>query len=88
MPSIKSASSQFLPSSAAAETAGGIKSACHRLWQSITATSAGQSWRGESAQVAVPAKVVSIERKLTIFYPIGWMAIGTVACWFVWLAVG
>ena len=84
---MKTASSQILPVSDASGSAGGIQSACHRLWQAITASAAGQL-RGESATAAAPAKVVSIERKVTVFYPIGWMAIGTVACWFFWLAVG
>lgn len=43
----------------------------------------------EQAQTAAPmAKAVAIERKPTIFYPIGWLAILAVAVWFGWLAMG
>jgi len=52
-------------------------------WQRVTLGTSMAAFR----PTAKTAKAVSLNRKLTIFYPIGWLAILGVAAWFAYLTV-
>jgi hypothetical protein len=57
----------------------------HALRSALTPALA---WVSVSQSNAVAEKAVSLNRKKTIFYPIGWLAILAVAAWFSWLTIG
>ena len=85
---MKTAFAQFVPTPAAPAPATGMCSAGCPDGQATAGGLKGEGlWNRAPAAAAAP-KAVSIERKPTIFYPIGWLAIIGITGWFTWMILG
>jgi hypothetical protein len=71
-------------------TAAAIPSGLSDAWFLAARRSATAFWAWvmDPHPAGPVVQMVRVERKKTVFYPIGWMAIAGVGAWFAWLTVG